>query len=49
MTTYDPDTLKQDLNVLKSIVGELGGTMALDCAVDSGGLIRVGQPVVLQP
>ena len=46
MTTYDPDTLKQDLNVLRSIVSELGGTMALDCAVESGGLVRVGDPVV---
>ena len=46
MTTYDPDTLKQDLNVLKSIVSELGGTMALDCAVESEGLVRVGEPVV---
>jgi len=49
MTTYDPDTLKQDLNVLKRIVNELRGTMALDCDVDSGGLVRIGQPVLLQP
>ena len=49
MTTYDPDTLKQDRNILKSIVSELGGTMALDCAVESAGLIRLGEPVVLQP
>jgi uncharacterized protein YcbX len=49
MTTYDPDTLKQDLNILKSIASELGGTMALDCAVESAGLIRVGEPVVLLP
>lgn len=48
MTTYDPDTLKQDLGVLKSIVRELGGTMALDCAVESEGLIRVSEPVVFQ-
>ena len=49
MTTYDPDTLKQDLNVLKSIVSELKGTMALDCAVESEGLVRVGEPVAFQP
>ena len=49
MTTYDPDTLQQDLNVLKGIVSELGGTMALDCRVDSAGLVRVGQPAALQP
>ena len=30
MTTYDPDTLRQDLNVLKSIARELDGVMALD-------------------
>jgi uncharacterized protein YcbX len=49
MTTYDPDTLKQDLSILKRIVSELRGTMALDCAVESAGLIRVGEPVLLQP
>lgn len=47
MTTYDPDTLQQDLNVLKSIASELEGTMALDCAVAEGGLVRVGDPVAL--
>lgn len=47
MTTYDPDTLKQDLNVLKSIVRKLHGVMALDCSVISGGLIRQGDPVSL--
>lgn len=48
MTTYDPDTLKQDLNILKSIVSELEGTMALDCAVESEGLVQVGEPVAFQ-
>jgi len=48
MTTYDPDTLKQDLNVLKRIVSELGGRMALDCSVESEGVVRMGDPVVLQ-
>jgi uncharacterized protein len=47
MTTYDPDTLKQDMGVLKSIVRKLGGLMALDSAVVSGGLIREGDPVTL--
>lgn len=45
MTTYDPDTLKQDPGVLRSIVRELGGAMALDSEVISGGLIREGDPV----
>jgi uncharacterized protein YcbX len=49
MTTYDPDTLKPDPNVLRRIVSELGGTMALDCAVESGALVRVGDPVEFHP
>jgi uncharacterized protein len=48
MTTYDPDNLKQDLNVLRRIVRELDGTIALDCAVMSGGLIEEGATVVLE-
>ena len=47
MTTFDPDTLQQDRNILKRIVSELDGTMALDCAVLQGGLIREGDPVLL--
>ena len=47
MTTYDPDTQEQDLSVLRRIVSELGGRMALDCGVVSGGRIAVGDPVEL--
>jgi uncharacterized protein YcbX len=47
MTTYDPDTLEQDHSVLRRIVSEFGGQMALDCAVVSGGRIAVGDPVEL--
>jgi uncharacterized protein YcbX len=47
MTTYDPDTLVQDRGVLRSIVNELDGTMALDCSVVEGGVIREGDPVTL--
>ena len=47
MTTYDPDTLKQDRGVLRSIARKLGGVMALDSAVVSGGLIREGDLVTL--
>ena len=47
MTTFDPDTLQQDRNILRRIVRELGGTMALDCAVLQGGLIRERDPVFL--
>jgi uncharacterized protein len=47
MTTFDPDTLQQDRNVLRRIVRELDGTMALDCTVVQGGLIHEGDPVFL--
>lgn len=47
MTTYDPDTLEQDRNILRRIVRELDGRMALDCSVLQGGLIREGDPVIL--
>jgi hypothetical protein len=47
MTTYDPDTQAQDPRVLRRIVREFGGTMALDCAVVAGGPVHVGDPVVL--
>jgi len=49
MTTYDPDTLEQDLSVLRRIASEFGGQMALDCGVVSGGWIAVGDPVELLP
>ncbi len=47
MTTYDPDTLVQDVEVLRRIGRELEGTMGLDTAVEHGGLIRVGDRVEL--
>jgi uncharacterized protein YcbX len=47
MTTFDPDTLEQDLGVLRRIAQVFGGKMALDCAVVSGGRITVGDPVEL--
>ncbi len=47
MTTYDPDTLKQDRSILRRIVQELDGTMALDCSVVQGSLLRVGDPVAM--
>jgi uncharacterized protein YcbX len=49
MTTYDPDTLRQDMNVLRRIVSKLDGTMALDCSVETPGRIRVGDPVDFLP
>jgi len=47
MTTYDPDTLVQDRNVLFRIVSEMGGKLALDCAVRQPGLLRENDPVEL--
>ena len=47
MTTYDPDSLQQDRNVLFRIVKELDGTMALDCSVITPGTIRVGDAVTV--
>jgi len=40
MTTYDPDSLDQDPNVLLRIVDELGGKLGLDCAVVAGGILE---------
>lgn len=45
MTTYDPDTLVQDVEVLRRIGRELDGTMGLDTAVERGGIIRIGDTV----
>ena len=47
MTTYDPDTLEQDHGILRKIVRELGGKIALDCAVASPGMLREGATISL--
>ena len=47
MTTYDPDTQEQDHSVLRRIVREFGGALALDCSVLVRGRIRVGDRVEL--
>jgi hypothetical protein len=43
MTTFDPDTLAQDANVLREIVKRFDGTLALNCDVVRGGDIHVNQ------
>lgn len=48
MTTYDPDTLAQDMNVLRRIIKQLDGVMALDTAVITPGMLRVNDPVALR-
>jgi uncharacterized protein YcbX len=47
MTTFDPDTLQQDHRVLRRIAKELGGRVALDCAVVRPGRVAVGDRVDL--
>ena len=48
MTTFDPDTLEQDRAVLASIVERFDGRLALNAAVERGGLVRVGDPVMVE-
>jgi hypothetical protein len=45
MTTFDPDTLAHDPNVLRDIVKRFGGKLALNCEVIAGGEIRLNREV----
>jgi uncharacterized protein YcbX len=45
MTTYDPDTQARDPGVLRRIVRDFGGKMALDCEVLEPGPVALGDPV----
>lgn len=47
MTTFDPDTLAQDVEVLKGIHRRFGGALALNAYVVRGGTLSVGAPVEL--
>jgi len=47
MTTFDPDTLAQDMAVLERIVREFDGRLALNCDVIQPGTIAIGDPVEL--
>lgn len=47
MTTFDPDTLKQDVGVLREIVRKFDGKLALNCYVTHGGELHVGDAVEL--
>ena len=47
MTTYDPDTLAQDREVLRGIVRQFEGRLALNCFVAWPGWVRVGDAVEL--
>jgi hypothetical protein len=47
MTTFDPDTAVQDVEVLKKIHRDFGGRLALDCRVLEPGAVTQGDPVAL--
>lgn len=47
MTTYDPDTQKQNPRILKEIVQKFGGELALNCFVIRGGELAVGDAAEL--
>jgi uncharacterized protein YcbX len=47
MTTWDPDTGKQDVDILRRMQRQFGGTMALDAWAVAGGRVQVGDPVEL--
>ena len=49
MTTYDPDTLVQDPEVLRDIMRRFGGRMALNTDVARGGTLEINQEVRLLP
>lgn len=49
MTTFDPDTLVPEPNVLRDIVKRFGGKLALNCEVAQGGTIRIDQKVEFLP
>lgn len=48
MTTYDPESLEQDPEVLKSIVRRFEGKLALNAQVLRGGRLAVGDEVELE-
>lgn len=47
MTTFDPDTQRQDPAVLRRIVEEFDGVLGLNCSVIEAGVVAEGDPVEL--
>jgi len=47
-TTWDPDTVTQDVEVLRSIRARFGGKIALNAWPSQPGPIAIGQPVTLE-
>ena len=48
MTTFDPDTQEQDVEVLKHIHRTFGGSLALNCSVLTPGTVAVGDRVAFE-
>ena len=49
MTTFHPDTLVQDVDVLRDINARFDGKLALNAAVEQPGTIALGDAVELLP
>jgi uncharacterized protein YcbX len=49
VTTIDPTSGAQDLNVLRRIRREFDGSLALNCWVIAGGVVRTGDPAEVIP
>jgi uncharacterized protein YcbX len=49
MTTFHPDTLMQDVAVLKDINARFGGKLALNAAVEQTGVIALGDAAEILP
>jgi hypothetical protein len=49
MTTFHPDTLEQDVEVLKDIGRRFGGKLALNAAVEVPGVIALGDGAEILP
>jgi uncharacterized protein YcbX len=49
MTTFHPDTVAQDVEVLKDIGARFDGKLALNAAVERPGVIALGDAVALVP
>ena len=47
MTTFDPDTQEQDVEIFNGIQRDFGGLLALNAYVIQGGTLAVGDPVEL--
>ena len=48
MTTYDPDPMEQDHDVLRDIVRRFGGRLCLNASVTRIGRVREGDAVEIE-